>query len=232
MCAEFVKSYNVTDGIVASEATPSGSEALYASPQELTQLFGCSGVTEADIRFAMGLIHSHCNRASLWPTEVLEGPYEIPTGRQETRLHVTPVIQILEAAGRFGLARRDRQGWNNLYQGLNPLLVLAGSGLPQWTPLDVSLIECDAASGILYLPLSGMLMPYSMIRIRAISGFISIPFRIKTALAELINSTHAKGVSDRTRYSAGRITRQYAGTSFITPLAEQMLQPFVVRALF
>ena len=67
--SEFLKVFNVTAGVMASEVTPDSQEGLYASPQELGGLFGCQGITEADIRFAMALIHAHCNRPSLWPTK-------------------------------------------------------------------------------------------------------------------------------------------------------------------
>lgn len=230
--AEFIKPFNVTDGIVASEITPDSPEGLYASPQELGDLFGCHGITEADIRFAMGLMHAHCNRASLWPTEVVTPSLEIPYGQQQTRLHVTPVVEVLEIAGRYGPGRRDRQGMNNMYTALNPLLILVSSGAPVWTPINLATIEYESGTGILTLPWSNMLLPYSIIRVRYIGGYITIPYRVKVAMAELINSVHAKQVSDRTRYTVGRITRQYASTTFITPMAEQLLQPFVIQGLF
>lgn len=230
--SEFLKVYNVTDGIIASEVTPDSQEGLYASPQELASLFGCQGITEADVRFAMGLIHAHCNRPSLWPTEVLTPPLDIPYGQQETRLHLTPVIRVLEVAGRYGPGRRDRQGINNPYTALNPLLILVTSGRPVWTQIPLGTIEYDSSTGVLYLPWSNMLLPYSIIRVRYIGGYLSIPFRVKAALAELINSVHAKQVSDRRRLTSGRITREYVSSSFMTPQAEQFLEAFVVRALF
>ena len=230
--AQFVKTFSITDGVIASEITPDSPEGLYASPQELNQLFGCTGITEEDVRFAMGLIHTFTNRRTLWPSEYIEGPYEIPFGRMETRLHQTPVISILECAGRFSLQRRDRQGWNNMYNAWNPLLILSGTGIPQWTPLATHLVEFDPPTGIVYLPLSSMLLPYSLVRLRTIAGFISIPFSVKRALVELINTTHAKGVSDRVKYSVGRISRTYTSDSFISPLAKQMLSPLVVQAHF
>jgi hypothetical protein len=230
--SDFLKVFNVTDGVIASEVTPDSQEGLYASPQELGSLFGCMGITEADIRFAMGLIHSHCNRASLWPTEVLTPTIEIPYGQQETRLHITPIIDVLEVAGRYGPGRRDRQATNNPYTALNPLLILVTAGAPIWTPIPLYTLEYDASTGIVTLPWSNMLLPYSIIRVRYIGGYLNIPFRVKAALAELINSTHAKQVSDRRRMTSGRITREFVSDSFMTPQAEQFLQPFVIRALF
>lgn len=227
-----MKVFNVTDGIIASEVTPDSQEGLYASPDELGHLFGCSGITEEDVRFAMGLIHAHCNRPSLWPTEVLTPPIEIPYGRQETRLELTPIVRLLGVAGRYAQGRRDRQSVNNPYNSLNPLLLMVSTGGPIWSDIPLQTCEVDASTGILSLPWSNMLLPYGMVRVRYIGGYISMPFRVKAALAELINSVHAKQVSDRVRYTAGRITRQYASESFITPQAEAFLSPFVIRALY
>ena len=164
--------------------------------------------------------------------EVLTPALDIPYGQQETRLHITPIIDVLEVAGRYGPGRRDRQAANNPYTALNPLLILVTAGAPVWTPIALHTVEYDAATGVITLPWSNMLLPYSVVRIRYIGGYITIPFRVKAALAELINTTHAKGVSDRQRYGAGRITRQYASDSFMTPQAEQFLEPFVIRSLF
>lgn len=230
--SEFLKVFNISDGAIASEVTPDSVEGLYASPKELGDLFGCSGITEPDIRFAMGLIHAHCNRPSLWPTEVLTSPIEIPYGRQETRLELTPIVRLLGVAGRYMQGRRDRQSVNNPYNSLNPLLLMVSTGGPIWTDIPLQACEVDSATGILSLPWSNMLLPYGMVKVRYIGGYISIPFRVKAAMAELINTVHAKQVSDRTRYASGRITRQYASDSFITPQAAAFLQPFVIHSLY
>ncbi|HEY5866319.1 MAG TPA: hypothetical protein VI542_12370 [Candidatus Tectomicrobia bacterium] len=232
MCSQFLKVFNVSDGIMASDVTPDSQEGLYASPQELGSLFGCDHITEADVRWAMGLIHAHCNRPSLWPTEVLSDPIEVPEGRQETRLLITPVIRILEAAGRYSAGRRDKRGISGMYNTLNPLLVVASFGGATWTPIPLETLELTHSTGVVVLPWTNMLLPYSLVRFRYIGGYISIPHRVKAAVVEIINTTHAKGVSDRTRYAVGRITRQYASDSFITPQAEQLLAPFVIRSLY
>ena|SRR5258706_588480 len=227
----YLRTFQVNAGTIAADVVPTETEDLYCSPDELFALFGCRP-TEADVRHAQVIINSHCNRATLWPAEYQTPALDIPSGRQETRLGITPVISITEAAGRYALGRRDHQGWNNLYNSMNPLLVLASTGIPQWQPIDTRFIEVDASTGVVYLPWSSMLLPFTLVRLRFIAGLIEIPFRVKAAVNEIINSTHARGVSDRMKFSVGRISRTYSSKSFLTPMAEQYLQPWVVTAMY
>ena len=225
----FLKTFQVNQGVIAAETSPTTPEDLYVTSQELQQLYGCAASDE-DIRFAMSLINAHCNRASLWPTEI-EETVRMPSDRQETRLNVTPVIKIMEAAGRYGLGRRDKQGYNQWAYGLGAVLALSGSK-PQYAPIDINSIDLMPETGVVYIPWSLYFMVYTTIRFRYLAGWIEIPNRAKTAVADIINTTHAMGVSNRTSYTAGRVSRRYSNPSFISPMAEQLLVPFVVHSLY
>ena len=87
-------------------------------------------------------------------------------------------------------------------------------------------------TGVIYIPWSIYFATYTTIRVRYLAGYVEIPARIKTAIADIINTTHAMGVSQRTSYTAGRVARRYATPSFVSPMAQQLLQPFVVQAMF
>jgi hypothetical protein len=228
-----LRSFSVSDGVIAGERIPEEPDQLYATAEELGSLFGIR-ITEASIRFAMSLIHAYCNRPSLWPIEVDFPVMRLPEDRMQGRIPLTPVIQITEASGRFAYAgRRDRQGRNAWYWGYAPILALQGSA-PTFLAINTALIQCDPATGIFSLPWSGMLLPWNEVKIRAIVGYVEIPPRIKTAIAEIANSVQSRGVSDRVAYTVGRISRKYApgSNTFISPQAEQLLQPFVVQSLF
>lgn len=212
--------------MTGADTTPE-TEALYLTPLEAESVFGCS-LSEPQSRFIQATINAHCNRTSLWPTLIESGPISVASDRQETRFPVTPIIRILEAAGRYGLQRRDRQGWNSFAYGLSPILALSAAARPQWTPINVDAIELSPAEGIIFLPWSSMLMPFNMVRFILIAGLIQIPHRVKAAVIEIANNMGAKGVSDRQRYAVGRVSRQFASASFVTPLAESFLAPFVV----
>ena len=225
-----LRSFQVSDGVVAAERTPDQPEDLYASTTELSSLFGCETITEEDIRYAQGLIQAHCNRPTLWPCLYETPILQIPTGRQQTRLPLTPVIRIQSIVGRYNMGRRDAQSRNSAYYGYTAVLSLL-AGAPHWTDVPVDSCDIEPATGVLYLVTGQFLVPYNEVKVRYIGGFIEIPYRIKMALATLINEVHAKGVSDRVQYSAGRVTRKYASTSFISPQVENLLAPFVVSEL-
>src|ERR1041385_2934449 len=227
--SELIRSMQVTDGTAAAERTPDSIDALYCTPEEMRALYGCE-VTPEDIRAAMSLIHAWTNRPSLWPTEY-EVECRIPQDRYETRLPVTPVISILEMAGRFAPGRRDRQAFQSTYQSYGALLMISGSR-PQWVPIDPRTVELTASTGMIYIPFSFMIIPFSYVKCRYIAGLIEIPPRIKLALFELITQMHAKGVSDRTAFASGRVNRRYAGTSFVSEQAKMRLEPWVIRATY
>lgn len=228
--SEFIRQFQVNNGTIGADVTPESPEEMYASPLELESLYGCRP-TEADVRFVMTLINAECNRASLWPCEYQTPAIRMPSDRQETRLDVTPVIQITEMQGRYGYGRRDRIGWNTYQTSLQTYLLLSG-GRSIWTNIDVKTVDLDPATGILFIPTSLYFQLWNVIKCRYIAGYISIPARVKSAMAEIINTVHAMGVSHRISYSAGRVARRYSTDSFVTPQAKQLLSPFVVRSLY
>lgn len=225
--AQFLRSFQVSDGVIGAERSPETLEDLYVTPQELLALYGCQVSTE-DVRAAQATINAHCNRTSLWPCEY-EATLAMPADRQETRLPITPVIQLTDLAGRYGAGRRDRLYWSGYQSGLAAYQALAG-GRPQWTPLDVSMAEITPETGILFVSTSWWFMPYQALRAKWVAGYIDIPDRVKLCVFELINTFHTKGVSDRISRTVGRVASRYASHSFITPFAEQLLSPFVVQA--
>ena len=224
----YLRSFSVSEGSIGAERAPEEQEDLYVTGQELAALFGCAR-SDADIRFAMAIINSHCNRPSLWPVEIDSNTIQIPSDRQETRLPVTPVIRIVETGGRYSRGRRDRIGYNNiLYNYGATLLALQGS-IPQWQPIDVSLLSVDAATGVVWMPTGTMLWAYGSFRCKYIAGYTDVPYRVKACIAEIINNVKSRNVSDRIRHTVGRVTNQFASNSFVTPQAEAFLSPFVIR---
>lgn len=190
-------------------------------------MFGCSP-SEADLRYAQGLINTFCNRPSLGPVEVETGTIQIPSDRQETRLPLTPVVRILSAAGRYGRGRRDRLGYNNILYNYGATLLALQGAVPQWIPIAPELISLDPATGVLYLPTGTFLWSYIGFRAVYIAGYVEIPYRVKLAMITLVNEVHAKGISDRVKFTAGRVSRTWAGDTFVSKQVQNMLQPFVI----
>jgi len=222
-----LRQMGVTAGTVANSESPD-RDKLYATPEDLFALYGLT-VTEAQVRFAQGLINSVCCRTSLWP-ELYEERLTVPSDRLQVVLSVTPVVQILTAQGRYAYGRRDRRALNMHQMDYIAALAVFGSP-PRYTDITVDQIEYFPATGEVWLPTGFFLVPWSDVMLTYLAGFPVIPDRIKMAVAELINSVCARGVSDRIQYSIGRISRRYASESYITPQALQLLEPFIVKSL-
>jgi hypothetical protein len=217
-----------TPGMVATDGTPS-SDQLYATPTELAEQFGLTA-TEPEIRRAQVLINSFCNRRSLWPEEY-EERLDVPSDQNRVILAGRPALKILEAAGRYSYGRRDRRVLNQTNMDYIAALAVFGSP-PRFIFIDPNQIELNQASGEVFLPTGLFLCAYSEVQLKYISGFVDIPYRIKMALALIVNDICAKGSGDRTSYSVGRVSRTFATPSFITLDAQRILSPFVMRALY
>jgi len=102
---------------------------------------------------------------------------------------------------------------------------------PRFSHIDVEQIDFYPATGEVWLPTGLFLINYTEVQISYKAGFVNIPDRIKAALAEIINTICQKGASDRTIFSVGRVHRTYVSTSFVTPMAYMMLEPYIVRGL-
>lgn len=230
MAHSFLRQFQVNHGTLGDEAAPGGTDEMYATPEELEQLYGVCP-TEADIRSAMTLLHAHCNRPSLWPCEYDTGPLQVPQDRYQVLLPVTPVIQVTDMAGRYGLGRRDRMGTGSYEYGIASYLAMLG-GTPQWTAIDPQRIEVDSGTGIVYLAPNWLYAPYSLVRARFIAGLLTIPDRVKRAIVEIIHETQARGVTSRTRYGVGRVSQSFSGDTTITAEVRALLSPFVVTSLY
>jgi hypothetical protein len=215
-------------GTIANERQPAADE-LYATPAEMLDQYGMT-VTEAEIRFAMSLIHSVTCRPSLWP-EVYEERLEVPSDRQQVILAVTPVVRILSAAGRYSYGRRDRRALNQVNYDYLAALAVFGSP-PRFTEIDVDQIELYEPTGECWLPTGAFLINYTQVAIKYLAGYNQIPARILAALAMIVNEVCTKGSSDRISYSVGRVSRRYATPSFITSDIYDLLSPYICRSLF
>jgi len=99
-------------GVPATDSAPDGEAQLYVTPAEVLARRGLT-VTRAEIEYAMSLLHAACNRRTFWPSEY-EERIDLPSDRNQCRLSVTPVQQILSAAGRYSYGRRDRRTLNQV----------------------------------------------------------------------------------------------------------------------
>jgi hypothetical protein len=215
-------------GVFANTGTPS-EEQLYMSVNEVRQLFGMD-VTAGQVRFAQALVNTTCNRPSLW-VEVYDERLQVPSDRQQVMVAATPVTKILSAAGRYSYGRRDRRSLNQVNFDYLAAIAVFGSP-PRFQEINVDQIEFHSPTGELWLPTGFFLINYTQVQIKYQAGFTQIPNRIKMAMAEIINTICAKGVSDRYMFQVGKVHRRFRESGFVTPQAYDLLEPYVIKSLY
>lgn len=228
MAEQGLRQFNVAPGFLATEESPN-ADRFYMTVEQFRELY-CMDVTEAQIRFAMDLIHATVNRPSLWP-EVYEEALEVPEDRNQVILAARPILRLVSASGRYGYGRRDRRSANIAAYDAMAITALFGSP-PGWCDIDPNTIEWNGASGAAWLPAGFFLANYSDVQIKYVSGLLQPSSRLKAAMVEIVNTVREKGVSDRTTYWVGRVQRGHQAPGFVTDVARSLLEPYVVRALF
>jgi len=122
---------------------------LYSPPWELQQLFGV-GASSETIRYACEAINAWCNRKTFRVAEY-EERLDLPSDRNQAILHITPLVKILFAAGRYAYGRRDRRTMNQVNYDYLAALAVFGSP-PKFVDIDVGQIEFFPATGEIWLP--------------------------------------------------------------------------------
>mgnify|MGYP001619625965 CR=1 FL=1 len=215
-------------GFPASERSPDALD-LYITPEDLENLYGVC-VDATDIRGAMAIIHAETNRTSLWP-EPYEERLTLVEDFRVSSLAARPVVSLTGVRGRYGARRRDHRAMISSNVDYYAALAVMGSGA-NWQDIDVTTIDFNPATGELLLPVGFLPLSYTEIQVNYIAGLVHIPDRIKFAIAEIINTIHLKGTSDRTYYSVGKIQTTWAGTGYVSAAAKRLLAPYVVQALY
>jgi len=217
----------VAPGFDAAEESPS-ADALYMSVEQFQELY-CMEVTEAQVRFAMDLMHSVVNRPSLWPETYTER-LEVPEDQNQVIVSARPVVSLVKCEGRYGTGRRHlRSGATG---GYDLMMVTSFFGQPPgWTVMDVNTLEVQGGTGEIWLSTGPYLAQYTEVQVTYLAGLLRPSSRIKAALVEIVNTVREKGVSDRTRYWVGRVQREYAAPGFITDTAKNLLEPYIRRGL-
>jgi hypothetical protein len=204
---------------------------LYITPEECQTKYGMSGVNVGQIRFAMNLINAVCNRTSLW-VETYEERINLASDRLAGVLSHRPVIDILEAVGRYGYSRRDRRVQNQSNYDYIAALAVFGSP-PGFTQIDVSQIECYDATGEFWLPTGFFLIGYTQVQIKYTAGFVELPARVKAALINVINNVCTRGASNRVQFGVGRTSQKFESgvRAYIDDVTLSMLEPYITRTL-
>jgi hypothetical protein len=142
--------------------------------------------------------------------------------------NLTPIISC---SGRYGFARRGQQ---QVYPDLNyaaNILQIASffGGPPQFTNVDVTMIDFDPRTGEIWLPAGLYLSQYTEILIAYNSGFhpLKLPNALKHATASLVRNLLARGggATGLKGFSAGRIRAEFTD-DLIDVNIQNMLQAY------
>lgn len=203
-------------------------DELYIDSSSLEERYGITA-TDAQIRLAMVILHDHCNRRTLWPSEYMQR-ISMPADRVTSRLAVRPVLSIVEAKGRYTFGRRDRQLKQNNPAGYIAITALIGTS-SSWVDIDTATIDFYGPTGEIWVPTGLFLSPYGELQISYMAGYVNIPEKAVAALALIVNSVCSKGSGDMIAYTAGKVSRRFQTASFIDKDIKRMLAPFVVHSL-
>jgi hypothetical protein len=141
------------------------------------------------------------------------------------------LTQLVSASGRYGYGRRDMQNVApDLNYGANILQVAAFfGGPPQWTPIDISMVDVAEQIGQLWVPAGLYMAQYTEVIIEYNSGYDprNMPRAIKHACAALVKNFIARGggVTSITNYSAGKIHASFT-QALIDPTIELFLNSY------
>jgi len=154
------------------------------------------------------------------PNSVQAPPYD--------QIALSPIVGC---SGRYGYSRRgSQQVYPDLNYGANILQIASFfGGPPQFTPIDISMIDVDPITGEIWVPAGLYLSQYTEVFIQYNSGFDprDMPKSIKHACAALCKNflSRGGGTTGMKSFSVWRVSGQFTD-DMIDPTVERLLRPF------
>jgi hypothetical protein len=138
----------------------------------------------------------------------------LPNNAFTCRLARAPVAKLITGWGRYAprfMPRDITDAWGSL--GVLGLLI-APSSPPVWTEFDVTQVDYNAATGVVWMQWPTTLSPYTDVRIHYVAGwsFANLPSDVKQATANLV-----RGMIDAPL--TGNIQSLKAGDAAVTRFA-------------
>lgn len=203
----------------------------YLSPSEY-QLYGLDATTApALVGAASSLVDAHCRRASLAVTRYEERIRMLPD-RNTARLTYLPLLAaapatspIVSARGRYSTPRRGEWPLDDLRLDAALAFGLPGS----WSDIDPVVVDFDAITGELTLPLSVIGIWFSEIDIVYTAGYDVIPEGVKYACAQITRNAEATPAVNVKSGSVDRMRMDYFAPDLLDASVRSLLAPFVAQ---
>lgn len=204
----------------------------YLQPAEY-QNYGLPAGTTADwITAATALINSYCRRPDLNVIQYSER-LRLTSGSQTVHLTYLPLAPlgssttpIVNLEARYAHPRRGESAHE-------PLLEVAYAySLPgQWTALDSTSVDFDAATGELTLPWSVLGIPYNEVSVTYTAGLTTIGDDIKSACAQIVRNAQATPALNASKSRIDTMQIQYFSSSLVDETVQAWLRPYVANRL-
>lgn len=204
----------------------------YLQPAEY-QNYGLPAGTTADwITAATALINSYCRRPDLNVIQYSER-LRLTSGAQTVHLTYLPLAPlgssttpIVNLEARYAHPRRGESAHEPLFE------VAYAYSLPgQWTALDSTSVDFDAATGELTLPWSVLGIPYNEVSVTYTAGLTTIGDDIKSACAQIVRNAQATPALNASKSRIDTMQIQYFSSSLVDETVQAWLRPYVANRL-
>lgn len=183
---------------------------------------------------ASALIDAHCRRPSLAVTQYVER-MRIDPHRNLAQLTYLPLAPmgsatspIVSVRARYSRSQvRSGDVENEFVSDVVRAFSLAGT----WISIDPTLVDFDADTGQLVLPVNALTLSYNEAEITYTAGLATIPDAVKFACAQLVKNAQA---TPGLNVKIGRLDRMrmdYFSDSLLDGSVRKMLAPYVAQRM-
>ncbi|HWA94734.1 MAG TPA: hypothetical protein VG844_09035 [Terracidiphilus sp.] len=203
---------------------------VYLQPSEYID-YGLPAGTSADwITAASALINSYCRRPDLNPIQYTER-LRLIKGSQTVHLTYLPLAPLNGATsplvaieGLYGQPRRGEIIDETLFDFVS-VFSLPG----QWSAIDISAVDYDAATGGLSLPANVFGLHYNEVSVTYTAGLTTIGDDVKSACAQLVRNAQSTPALNASRTKIDSMQMQYFSSSLVDDTVKAWLRPYIAN---
>jgi hypothetical protein len=201
----------------------------YLDPSEY-EAYGLEETTPASlVMAASALVDAHCRRETLGLVQYTERVRL--GGRGAVRLTYLPLVAGAPASSPFGSVRvrygtpRHGDAGAEIAHDLAQAFGLASD----WTSIDPALIEYDASTGEVTLPVHPLGLLYNEMEVVYTAGWDTMPAGVKCACAQIVRNAQATPALNVRANGIDRMRMEYFSDSLLDDSVRKLLAPYVAQ---